>query len=255
MAYCAASSSTCSTKITPITFMNVSSIGPACPDIVMLRNMPNIYNGSSGTITERITITITCLRSDITLRMAPWDENLATHRPRVKASISAEVTVISGAISIVKNGAGGSVPPDAAISLPGDISEGKNAAPVAYEARPASTVAAYASATVKSSILPARLPISMMAGATSPRMSSGMMNPRNWLNRALNVMNILAHHSGKMYPAPMPRAIDTIILGSSPNLFMRSVFMVYREIMYSTLIYIYGVMCSPDDVKLLKNFH
>ena len=59
------------------------------------------------------------------------------------------------------------------------IMSGKTVAPVRYDTSPANIVEPYANATVTISILPALPPRSDIAGATSPRMISGMANPKN----------------------------------------------------------------------------
>lgn len=87
------------------------------------------------------------------------------------------------------------------------------------------TVDPYATATVMISILPALLPMSPIAVVTSPRMISGMMNPRNWLNMPLKVMNILTSHSGANVPVKMPETIAMHILPSSP---IRIFFIVFH---------------------------
>lgn len=67
------------------------------------------------------------------------------------------------------------------------------------------------------SILPARAPMSAMAGATNPTIISGMQKPRNSPNMELNVAIVLAAHSGAIHPTPIPRAMAIRILGSNPS--------------------------------------
>lgn len=73
------------------------------------------------------------------------------------------------------------------------------------------------SAVITSS-LPAPLPMSAIAGVTSPTMMSGIRKPRNSLKSALNVTNTRTGMSGDTMPNPIPRIMAMIILGSKPNL-------------------------------------
>ena len=97
------------------------------------------------------------------------------------------------------------------------MSDGKKVCPTPYERKPEKIVAPYASSAVTSNSLPAPLPISAMAGVTSPTMMSGIKNPRNSLNSALNVTNTRTGMSGETMPRQMPRIMATMILGSRPN--------------------------------------
>ena len=62
----------------------------------------------------------------------------------------------------------------------------------------------YAMAAVTTSSLPARPPISAMAGATKPTMIIGIMKPRNWEKMALKVAMILPHHAGAIRLSSVP---------------------------------------------------
>ncbi len=61
-------------------------------------------------------------------------------------------------------------------------------------AQPEKTVSRYAIRTVTSSILPADLPMSAIAGVTRPRIISGIRNCRRLLNMALKVAAMRTSH-------------------------------------------------------------
>ena len=91
--------------------------------------------------------------------------------------------------------------------------------------KPAAMVERYAIKTVMKSILPALVPMSAIAGVTSPTIIRGMANPRNWLNMPLKVMNIRAIQSGAANPDPIPSAIADRIFQSR---LIFSLFMLLR---------------------------
>ena len=68
-------------------------------------------------------------------------------------------------------------------------------------------MAPYATNVVITSIFPASLPISAMAGVTSPRIINGMMKPRNSLKIPLKVTNTLTSSPGRTFPNPIPNAM------------------------------------------------
>ena len=71
---------------------------------------------------------------------------------------------------------------------------------------------------VMSNSLPAPLPISAIAGVTSPTMMSGMRNERKWLKMLLKVTNTLTAHSGKNVPHVTPRIMAMMTRGNRPIL-------------------------------------
>ena len=143
----------------------------------------------------------------------------------MNASTRAVITPISGGIVTVKNGWGAAVSSTPHRDDPASIIDGNSAAPVKYDMNPASNVEPYAIMTVMISILPADLPMSAIAGVTSPTMIRGIANPRNWLKIPLNVRNNLTAHSGTISPAMIPDAMAIRIL---PNRPIFSLFIIWR---------------------------
>ena len=99
-----------------------------------------------------------------------------------------------------------------------EIIDGKKVCPTPYDMKPDNTVAPYARRAVTRSSLPAPLPMSAMAGVTSPTIISGIRNPRNSLKSELNVTNMRTGISGVSMPRAIPRAMAIIILGNKPIL-------------------------------------
>ena len=89
---------------------------------------------------------------------------------------------------------------------------GNTTSPTPNDRNPDSTVATYASSVVATSILPAPLPMSAMAGVTRPTIIRGI------INSPLNVTNKRTTTSGITNPVPIPSTIAMIIRGNSPIL-------------------------------------
>lgn len=70
---------------------------------------------------------------------------------------------------------------------------------------------------MKTSIFPAFLPRSAIAGVTKPTIMSGTRNPSNWPKISLNVAQKRAIHTGAHVPARIPMPMATIMRGSNPN--------------------------------------
>ena len=84
-----------------------------------------------------------------------------------------------------------------------------------YDSMPDPSVNKYANSAVATNILAAPRPISAMAGATYPTISSGITKSSSAANSDVNVVNIRVIHSGKKKPQPMPEAMARMMLGSS----------------------------------------
>lgn len=204
-------------KITTITFINADNTCTTWPECVIFIKMPKIYNGSSGKITVCMVLTIISFKSTNASRSAV-DFRCASPSPTVKAITSAVIMFNGSGMATVKNGSMPCASLICSIEIFLVIRCGNTTSPTPNDRNPDSTVATYASSVVATSILPAPLPMSAMAGVTRPTIIRGIINPRNWLNSPLNVTNKRTTTSGITNPVPIPSTIAMIIRGNSPIL-------------------------------------
>ena len=87
---------------------------------------------------------------------------------------------------------------------------------------------------------PAPLPISAIAGVTSPMIIKGMRNWRKFPNIPLNVANTRIAPRGRTLPRMRPRAMAVNIRGSSPNFFFFTTEKSYGFLSSANLMFMFN---------------